>query len=365
MRTLAGLVGLSLCLGMAPRPAAAAGFDGHWIAELPAQGRCNFVGQLTVVVAGDTVSGELDDNNGGTAGARRLVNGTLGADGRSIAFSIDHRWGGTISFRGDHFEATWGNGACDRHAAGDRAPDAAQLAAIADERKQRQTAFADEVRRAQAGEAVDYTRMRADSVYMRDWQFYDGKAHALLVQAEGAVKGKDCAQAMPVLDEVIQLEFTNDSAHALRAECLRGAGETDKARIEDDIAKGLIHSLMDSWGGPHGLTQALTAAAGSTEESAYVVSTSYEEEEALANRHIQVKTRQTEIRGSNGHYYDLVHGVAITTGAGTVVERGPYTITRADGVDVHGRDIYFDITSFVTGRVSRRAAAQVLEAQLQ
>ena len=108
---------------------------------------------------------------------------------------------------------------------------------------------------------------------------------------------------------------------------------------------------MDGWGGPHGLAQTLAATAGSTEESAYVVSTAYEEEDVLANRHIQVKTRQTEIRGSNGRFYDLVHGVSIATGAVTA--------------DAQGRDIYFDITAFVAGRASRRAAAQVLQAQLQ
>jgi len=297
-------------------------------------------------VAGDTFSGEVEDYNVSTS--RLLVTGTLSADGRGIAFTVDHRFGGTISFRGDRFEAMWGNGVCERHAAGDRAPEAAAIAVAAEERKQRQAAYAEEIRRAQAGEAVDYAKMRADAVYTRDWQFFDGRAHGLLVQANASVKGKDCAQAMPVLDQVLQMEFTSDSAHALRAECLRQAGDAAKAKIEDDIAKGLIHSLMDGWGGPHGL---LGAAAGATEESAYVVDTYYEEEDVLANRHIQAKTRQTEIRGSNGHYYDLIHGVAIS-GSGTAV-------------DAQGRDIYFDITAFVTGRASRRAAAQVLQAQLQ
>jgi hypothetical protein len=348
MRKLAGLVGLGLCLGLAPHPAAAAGFDGRWIGEIPAQGRCNYTALLTVVVAGDAVSGELEDNS---AGGRLLVTGTLGADGRSGAFVVDHKWSGTVSFRGDHFDATWNNGTCIRHAAGDRAPDAAAQAVIARERKQRQAAYADEIVRAKAGQAVDYTQLRADAVYAKDWQFFDGKAHALLAQADAAVKGKDCAQALLVLDEVLQMEFTNDSAHALRAKCLRETGEPDKARVEDDIANGLIHSLMDGWGGPHGLSQTLTAAAGSTEQSAYVVSTAYEEDDVLANRHIQVKTREIMIRGSNGRYYDLVHGVSIPNGG--------------SAADAQGHDIYFDMTAFVTGRVSRRAAAQVLQAQLQ
>jgi len=359
MRKLAGLVGLSLCLGLAPHPASAAGFDGRWIAEIPAQGRCNFTGLMSLVVAGDAVSGDLQVPNG-----HHMVSGALQADGQG-SFTLDHRISGTLAFHGDHFEAAWINAGCQRNASGDRAPDAAKLATLAAERKEHQATYADLLRRAEAGEAVDYTRLRTESVYAKDWQFYDGKAHGLLEQANAAVKGKDCAQALVTLDRVIQLDFTLDSAHALRAECLRQTGDAGKAHIEDGIAKGLVHSLMDGWGGPHGLTEAITSAAGSTEESAYVVSSYSEEQDVLANRHIQLKTRQTEIRGSNGRFYDLVHGVAITTGAGTVVERGPYTITRADGVDVHGRDIYFDITSFVTGRVSRRAAAQVLQAQLQ
>jgi hypothetical protein len=366
MRKLAGLLGLSVCLclewGLAPRPAAAAGFDGRWIAEIPAQGRCNYIGMLTVVAVGDAISGELDDSS--TASGRRLVSGTLGADGIG-SFSVDHQFAGTIRFRDNRFEATWGNANCTRHAAGDRAPDTAQLEVIAAERKQRQATYADEVRRAKAGQAVDYTQMRADAVYTTDWQYFDGKAKNLLLQADAAVKGKDCAQAMPVLDQVVDIEFTNDSAHALRAQCLRQSGDADKARLEDDIAKGLTHSLMDGWGGPHGLTQALTAAAGSSEESAYLISTVYEEDEVLANRHIQVKTRETEIRGSNGHYYDLVHGVSITSTPGVIQSGSGQLIARPGTVDAQGRDIYFDITAFVTGRVSRRSAAQVLQAQVR
>lgn len=346
MRKLAGLLGLSLCLGLAPHPASAAGFDGHWVAEIPVQGKCNFSGEMSVVVAGDIVSGDVQAEDG-----HHMVAGTVQPDGHG-AFTLDHRYQGTLSFHGDHFEANWINASCQRHAEGDRAPDAAKQAALAAERKDHQAAFADLIRRAEAGEAVDYTRLRAEAVYAKDWQFYDGKAHGLLLQADAAVKGKDCVQALSVLDQVVQLEFILDSAHALRAECLHATHQDDRARIEDAIAKGLIHSLMDGWGGPHGLSQALTAAAGSTEESAYVVSSYSEEQDVLANRHIQVKTRQTQIRGSNGRFYDLVHGVTIGS-------------TPATPIDVRGRDLYFDITSFIDGRVSRRAAAQVLEAQLQ
>jgi hypothetical protein len=154
-----------------------------------------------------------------------------------------------------------------------------------------------------------------------------------------------------LLDQVIKLDFTIDSAHSLRAESLRKTGHEDQGRIEDDIAKGLIHSLMDDWGGPHGLVQSIAGGAGAAEESAYVVATYREEMDVLANRHIQLKTRQTEIRGSNGHYYDLIHGVAIYAGPGQV--------------DLAAKDVYFDITAFVAGRASRRAAAETAVAAIQ
>ena len=360
MRKLAGLVGLGLCLGLAPHSAAAAdGFDGRWIADIPPEGRCNYTGLLDVLVAGGAISGEVVAPDG-----RHSFTGTVNADGRGNV-TVDHHFIGTVSFRGDHFESTWTNNGCDRHAAGDRAPDTRALAAAVDERKRRQAAYAEELRRAKAGQAVDFAQMRADAVYATDWQFYDSKAKSLLVQADAAVKGKDWTQAMGVLDQVLDLEFTNDSAHALRAECLRRMGEADKAKVEDDIAKGLVHSLMDGWGGPHGLAQTLTAAAGASEASAYVVSTAYEEEEVLANRHIQVKARDTEIRGSNGRYYDLVHGVTVSGTPGVIQSGGGTLIARPGTVELQGRDIYFDVTAFVAGRVSHRAAAQVLQAQLQ
>src|SRR3569623_838942 len=112
---------------------------------------------MTIVVAGASFSGEVEDNNVGPT--RLLVTGTLDADGHGVAFTIDHRFGGTISFRGDRFEALWANGVCERHAAGDRAPEPAAIAAAAEERKQRQAAYADEIRRAEAGQAVEDTKL--------------------------------------------------------------------------------------------------------------------------------------------------------------------------------------------------------------
>ena len=342
-----GLLAAAIAVG-GGSPAFAGPFDGKWIADIPAEGgRCDITSTMTLVVSGDTISGEVQNPSN-----RNPISGKLNPDG-TANFAVAHRWFGTMTFNGDRFEATWDNGACDRHASGDREPDSGQKAALAADRRRHQDAYAALLAKAQAGDAqVDYRRLRAESVYAKDWDFYDQKARGLIDQANASVKGKDCASAMVKLDQVIKLDFTIDSAHALKSDCLKAAGDRDGARIEADIAKGLIHSLMDS-------------GKGDSEKTAYVVSSLREEMDVLANRHIQLKTRDTEIRGSDGRFYDLVHGIAIESSAGTAVERGPYIVSRPGVVEARTRDIYFDVTSFVQGRASRRAAAEVLAAQLQ
>jgi hypothetical protein len=353
MRTLpALLLTTGLCLGLDMHHAQAAAFDGKWVADIPAQGRCNYTGTMTLVVAGHDLSGHAVNGGGGQG---RFA-GTIDDNGNGT-FLANERDPGTITFTGEHFDATWNNGNCDRHASGDRAPDETQRAALAAARKQHQDAYAELVRRAEAGDkTVDYTVLRTESVYAQDWDFYDTKARGLLDQANAAAKGKDCPTAMAKLAQIIKLDFTMDSAHALKSDCLKQAGDHDKARIESDIANGLIHSLMDSTGGDHGLIQTLSGSGGSTEQNAYVVSSLREEMDVLANRHIQLKTRQTEIRGSNGRYYDLIHGVSITNGIGP---RG------GDTIDVSTKAVYFDITSFVTGRISHRAMVETVTAAIR
>jgi len=332
MRMVSGLIALGLGIGWGLQPAHAAGFDGKWLADIPAQTNCNIVSTMDLLISGADISGEVIN-----PGNHNHLTGKLQPDG-SATFSVEGKWSGTMTFRNDHFEATWNNGACDRHAAGDRALNEQQRAQAAADRKQHQAAYAELIRRANAGDkAVDYTALRLESVYAKDWEFYDGKAHGLLDQANAAVKGKDCAGAMDKLDQVIKLDFTIDSAHALRSDCLNQAGEHDKARVESDIAKGLIHSLMDSGN-------------GETEKSAYVVTTLREEMDVLANRHIQLKTRDTQVRGSDSRFFDLAHGISITGGY---------------GLDIRARNVYFDVSSFMIGRASRRAAAETAIATIQ
>ena len=332
MRKVSGLIALGLGLGWGLQPAHAASFDGKWVADIPAQGRCTATGVMTLLVAGGELSGQVRN----TDGLGNFI-GKVDADGNAT-FVVNGSFAGTMTFRGDHFDATWTNNRCDRHATGDRALSDAQRAQAAADRKRHQDVYADLIQRAEAGDkAIDYTALRKESVYAKDWQFYDTKARGLLDQANAAAKGKDCAGAMDKLDQVLKLDFTMDSAHSLRSDCLKGAGERDKARIEADIAKGLIHSLMDS-------------GHGDSEKDAYVVTTEREELDVLANRHIQLKTRETEIRGSDGRFFELAHGISIQGGG---------------GIDVRTRNVYFDVSSFVNGRASRRAAEETAVATIQ
>jgi hypothetical protein len=344
MRVVPGLLlAMGVCLGLDMHSARAAGFDGKWVADIPAQDRCNNTATLNMVVADGELSGQVH-NPGDTAN----FTGKVDEDGNAN-FVVNGHYQGTMKFTADHFDATWHNNLCERHAQGDRALTSAQRAALAAERDKHQAAHADLIKRAEAGDkTVDYSQLRAEAVYAKDWDFYDVKARGLLDQASAAAKGKDCVLAMEKLDEVIKLDFTIDSAHSLKSDCLKQTGDRDKARIETDIANGLIHSLMDSTGGDHGL---FSGSGGANEQNAYVVSSMREEMDVLANRRIQIKTRQTEIRGSNGHYYDLIHGVSVTNGIGRI--------------DVTTKDVYFDITSFVTGRASRRAMAETVAATLR
>ena len=78
---------------------------------------------------------------------------------------------------------------------------------------------------------------------------------------------------------------------------------------------------------------------GASEKTAYVVNTVREEMDVLANRHIQLKTRKVNLRGSDGHYYDLIQGVVIG-------DTTPATTAQT-------KSVYFDVSAFIEGRLSR------------
>ena len=99
------------------------------------------------------------------------------------------------------------------------------------------------------------------------------------------------------------------------------------ARIESRIADGLMDSLKR--GGN-----------GKSENTAYPVMTMHEEMDILADKYIVLKTRDVEVRGSNGRFYDVVHGVALWDNY------------------FHSQDVYFDVTTEVMGRNSAMAVAE-------
>ena len=313
MRVMAIL--LAAALACTASQALAGPHDGRWIAEIPPQAvPCNGTSVMRVIVVDETIMGEVH-----TPWGHNSFNGKIDADGSgTFTFGRD---GGTIKFGGDHFDANWSNARCGlRHALGDREPSDAQKEQMAAERKQRQDRFAALVASAEAGDkGTDYTVLRANYPYTESWDPYGNRTAGLLQQAQAAQKGGDCPTALDKLDQVIKLDFTIDGAHALRADCLVG----QKAAAESAIADGLIHSLMNSGD-------------GASEKTAYVVVSMREEMDVLANRHIQTKTHETGVRGSDGHYYDQVEGISLKDGA-------------------KAKTLFFDVSAFTAGRLSRDA----------
>jgi hypothetical protein len=208
-----------------------------------------------------------------------------------------------------------------------------EAAAAYAQRKQFQARYVALTTKATQGDhSIDFTVLRSLYPFTDQWDPYGNQTAALLDQAAAAAKGRNCTPALEKLDRVLKLDFTIDAAHALRSDCLAATGQESASKIESDIANGLVHSLMDSGD-------------GASEASAYVVVTQREEMDVLANRHLVVKLRQTQIRGSNGHLYDQVQATS-----------------AHDGESVE--TVYFDVSSFVNGRKSRMAAVDTLASSI-
>ena len=323
MRELQTLMIAALMLGTGSTPSIAGTFDGNWVALIPPEQHCNRTAIMTLTLSGNQFQGQVRN-----PGDTEAFSGKIDADGIGTFLVYPH-FPGIIRFSGDHFDANWNKENCSRHALGDRAMTSAESAAAFATRKQLQASYADLTSRAAHGDpSVDFKALRVAYPYTDQWDPFGNKTTALLDQAAAAAGGKDCVTALAKLDEVLKLDFTIDSAHALRSDCLVESGDAPTAKIESAIAYSLVNSLMSSGD-------------GNAERTAYVVMTEREEMDVLANLHIVLKIRQTEVRGSDGHFYDEVQG----TQAG-------------DGSAV--RTVYFDVTSFVSGRRSRMAAIDTL-----
>src|SRR6202012_97323 len=108
-------------------------FDGNWIGQIPPSGACRRVATMTMTVSGSALSGVMHNSPTNN----RPFKGTVDANGEAT-FTTQLGHPGTIKFNGDHFDANWNSGDCQRHALGDRAPDAAQTAALISQRSQAQ-----------------------------------------------------------------------------------------------------------------------------------------------------------------------------------------------------------------------------------
>jgi uncharacterized protein DUF4919 len=327
VRNSKGLIMVALTLAAGSTSALAGSFDGNWVALIPPQGPCHRTSIMTLTLSGNTFQGQTRNPE-----YTEVFSGKIAADGNGT-FLVYPRFPGIIKFTADHFDANWNNEACSRHALGDRALTSTETSMAFAARKQFQADYADLTRRAAEGDnSVDYTALRASYPYTDQWDPFGNKTVALLDQAAAAAKGKDCATALEKLEEVLNLDFTIDAAHALRSDCLADTGDPSAAKIESDIADGLIHSLMNSGN-------------GNTEATAYVVMTEREERDVMANRHLVLKVRHTEVRGKDGRFYDEVQGTSARGGEGLT-------------------SVYFDVSSFVNGRKSRMAAIDTLTSSM-
>jgi hypothetical protein len=314
-----------IALGVLDAGQAVAGpFDGNWIGQIPPSGsRCRHVSTMTITVSGDTLSGVIHN----FANVRSFT-GKVDADGNAT-FTTQFNYSGTIKFTAEHFDANWNSGDCQRHSLGDRAPDAARTAELAVERKRLQAAYDELSARAAAGDkSVDFTALRAAYPFTEQWDPFGNAIAPLIEQASAAAKGDDCSTALEKIDEVLKIDYTVIAAHRVRSDCLKG----NAAHIESRIADGLMDSLRR--GGN-----------GKTETTAYPVMSMHEEHDILADKHIFLKTRDTEVRGNNGRFYDVVHGISLWNG-------------------VRVQDVYFDVTAEVNGRSSRMAVSDAVAATL-
>jgi hypothetical protein len=327
MREFKTLIISALVLGGSSTSAFAGTFDGSWVALIPPQGPCQRTSIMTLTLSGNQFQGQTR-NPGNT----ETFSGKIDADGIGT-FLVYPRFPGIIKFTADHFDANWNSDLCSRHALGDRAMTGSEAAAAFAARKKFQAGYVDLIKRAAEGDpSVDFSALRAAYPYTDQWDPFGNKTAALMDQAAAATKGKDCATALGKLDEVLKLDFTIDAAHALRSDCLAESGNAPASKIESGIADGLIRSLMNSGD-------------GNSQRTAYVVMTEREEMDVLANRHLVLKIRQTQVRGTDGHFYDEVQ---VTSGSeGSAIER-----------------VYFDVSSFVSGRKSRMAAIDTLAATM-
>jgi hypothetical protein len=323
MRALARSV---LAVGCLVATTAHAGaYDGNWIGQIPPSGSgCRSVATMTITVSGNTLSGIVHNR----ANVRAFT-GTVDADGNATFTVPAYHYSGTIRFTPDHFDANWNSGNCQRHSLGDRALDDQQTAALLAQRTQAQAIYDALSARASGGDrSVDFTALRSSYPFTRQWDVYGNTIRPLMEQATAAAKGKDCAIALDKIDQVLKVDYTLIAAHKVRSDCLKG----DAARTESRIADGLMDSLT------HGHN-------GSSEPAAYPVMTLHEEMDVLLDKHIVLKSRDIEVRGSNGRFYDVVHGVSVWNG-------------------VRVQDVYFDVTVQVAGRSSAMAAANAIATKL-
>ena len=160
------------------------------------------------------------------------------------------------------------------------------------------------VAQAEAGKVpVDYTVLRMAYVTSAHYDPYSARVRAPFEAMWKAFTSGDCTTALAKSDDLLKINYTYISAHAVRGECFNRAGDHVRAAIEDAVGRGLDESLMGSGVG----TMAKPYVAISLNEEGYV----------LAAKGIAKETQSLVNNG--GHMYDLIEGTDTKTGHKTGV----------------------------------------------
>jgi hypothetical protein len=267
-------------------PGAAAGpYDGTWVAQAPAQGRCNPPAKMTLNVRDAAIVGTVDNPNG-----TFRLSGTLDASGNGTIRIGD--FAGTVRFTGERFEANFSNTCGQRQVAGTRTAGALGTTAQKSEAAAR---YAELSAKALAGDtSIDFTALRTAYPMTDHYDPYMTKTAPLVDASFQALKAGDCVTALAKADEILKIDFTLLTTHGVRSDCLARAGDQREADLASAILRALGASLRGN-------------ADGKGEATAYRVISIWERDYLLFANGI-TGTGSSTIRGGDGHVYQVVNG---------------------------------------------------------
>lgn len=147
--------------------------------------------------------------------------------------------------------------------------------------------------------SVDYTALRQAYAQSSGYDGYGTRISELFDELYPALKKMDCSKVITASDQMLKINYTISTPHKFRSVCFASLGDVTRAQREDNIASGLLTSLISSGD-------------GKSAETAFIVVTMNEERLLLAWKHV-IESQQSLIM-NNGHTYDLISGKNSNTG---------------------------------------------------